>query len=268
MISVIMGIYNSPNKEQVELSINSILNQTYTNFEFIICDDGSTDDTYMFLQEFASKDKRIVLLHNDKNNGLAFTLNTCLKKAKGKYIARMDADDIALPDRFAIEYDFLELNPQYAMVGCNINYIDDGGIWGYRMLPEKVKKEDFLFSSPFVHPSIMIRTEVLKRLDGYRVESVTLRQEDYDLWMRLYAAGYEGYNIQQVLLNFREDKYSYGRRKYRYRLDEAYVRYRGFRSLGLLYKGFLYVLKPVLVGLIPNVVLKKIRFLYAKNHIF
>lgn len=89
----------------------------------------------------------------------------------------------------------------------------------------------------------MIRAEVIKKLDGYRGESVTFRQEDYDLWMRLCTAGYEGYDIQKVLLNFCEDKYSYGRRKYRYRLDEAYVRYRGFRSLGLLSKGFFVCFK-------------------------
>ena len=99
-LSVLMGIYNEKRKEQVELAISSILNQSYRDFEFIICDDGSTKEFFLWLQEYCKTDERIRLIRNEKNAGLAVALNRCLTEAKGEYIARMDADDISLPDRF------------------------------------------------------------------------------------------------------------------------------------------------------------------------
>lgn len=259
-ISIIMGIYKMINKKAiVKLAINSILSQTYKDFEFIICDDGSNDGTYEMVQNLTRKDSRVILIKNDKNMGLAYSLNHCLSIAKGKYIARMDADDISMPNRLEKQINFLNEHLEYAMVGCNLLFINDSGIWGKRILAEKPTKKSFLFTSPFCHPAIVMRKEVLDKVNNYKVEKITRRAEDYDLFMRIYANGYKGYNMQEFLYQFREDDDAFKRRAYKYRLDEVQVRYRGFKALGLMPKGFLYVIKPLIVGLIPQKVLVKLR---------
>lgn len=255
IISVIMGVYNASNRDMIAASINSVLNQTYGDFELIICDDGSIDDTNKILREYMEIDKRITIITNAFNQGLAFSLNRCLKISKGKYIARMDVDDVSLPNRFEREIEFLEENRNYAMVGTSINLFDDKGVWGNRKMIENPCKKDFLFGSPFIHPTILIRKNILEKLNGYRVSKETLRAEDYDLFMRLYNLGYKGYNIPEFLYNYREDVNSYKKRKYFHRFDEARVRYKGFKLLGLLPEGLIFVLKPLIVGLIPQHIL-------------
>ena len=120
LISVLMGIYNIPSKEVLEKSINSILNQSYKNIEFIIIDDGSTNDTYKWAKEITKNDKRVILKKNEKNLGLTKTLNKCLKLATGEFIARMDGDDYSHKDRFEKQLSFLKNNKEYQLVGCNI----------------------------------------------------------------------------------------------------------------------------------------------------
>ncbi len=265
-VSIIMGIYKMAKKDIiVKLAIDSILNQTYRDFEFIICDDGSNDGTYELVKNLTKKDKRVVLIKNDKNRGLAFSLNHCISIAKGKYIARMDADDISVLNRLEKEIRFLENHKEYAVVGCNMFYMNEKGIWGKRILAEKPNKKSFLFTSPFAHPTIVMRKEVLKKLNGYRVEKITRRLEDYDLFMRLYAKGYKGYNIQEFLYQFREDTDAFKRRAYKYRWDEVKIRYRGFKELNLLPKGFIYVIKPLIIGLIPQRYLSILRNLRKEN---
>lgn len=259
-VSIIMGVYNMANKKEImKLAIESIFNQTYNNFEFIICDDGSNDGTYEILKSLTEKDNRVILIRNDRNRRLAYSLNRCLKIAKGEYIARMDADDISMPNRLEKQVKFLDDNLEYAMVGCNLLFINNRGIWGKRILAEKPTKKSFLFTSPFCHPAMIMRKKVLDKVDNYKVEKITRRLEDYDLFMRMYATGYKGYNIQEFLYQFREDNDAFKRRAYKYRWDEVQVRYRGFKALGLMPKGFLYVIKPLIVGLIPQVILSKIR---------
>lgn len=258
-VSVIMGIYNSNNEEMVKSAIDSILNQTFKDFEFIICDDGSTDGTYELVKRLTKHDDRVILIQNEKNSGLAYSLNHCLSIAKGEYIARMDADDISLPERLEEEVAFLDNNKEFAIVGCNVKFFNSNGIWGKRCLPEFPEKASFLFTSPFVHPSILIRAEVMTVLCGYRVEKETLRAEDYDLFMRMYSKGYKGYNLQAELYCFREDENAYKRRAYKYRLDEAKVRYKGFKSLGLMPRAIPYVIKPLIVGLLPQKFLSVLR---------
>ena len=259
-ISIIMGIYKMINKRSiVELSINSILNQTYKDFEFIICDDGYNDGTYEMVQDLIKNDKRVILIKNNENKGLAYSLNHCLSIAKGKYIARMDADDISMPDRLEKQIEFLDEHLEYAMAGCNLLLINDKGIWGKRILAEKPTKKSFLFTSPFCHPAIVMRKDILDKVNNYRVEKITRRAEDYDLFMRIYANGYKGYNMQEFLYQFREDHDAYKRRAYKYRIDDVQIRYRGFKMLGLMPVGLLYVIKPLIVGLIPQVILSKMR---------
>lgn len=258
-VSVIMGVYNTADEEILSASIDSILNQTFTDFEFIICDDGSTDGTYKILEKISNKDDRIILIQNKSNKGLAYSLNKGIAIAKGEYIARQDADDYSHKSRIEKQVDFLDNNKSFAMVGTNINYFDETGIWGQYVLGERPAKKDFLFTNPFMHGTLMYRKQILNKCGNYMVSKETRRCEDYELFMRIYENGFVGANIQEKLYYFREDKNALARRKYIYRIDEVKVRYHGFKALGLMPKGSIYLIKPLIVGLIPNKILLKLK---------
>lgn len=258
-ISVIMGVYNlSPRYKE---DIKSILDQTFSNFEFIICDDKSTDNTLQVLKEIAKKDNRIKIISNKQNMGLGASLNHCLKFARGKYIARMDDDDFSNKDRFQIEFDFLEKHPEYSFVS-SAYYIDDG-VNKYRLkeMEEKPSKGSFLWNSPFLHPCTMFRTEALKRSNGYRVCKETMRAEDYDLYMRMYALGMKGYNIQKPLYVYfisQSQNKKYGQFKYSW--YTAKVRAYGYKQMNLPFlKCVPYIMKPIVMGLLPNKMIYELR---------
>lgn len=251
-ISVIMGVYNQYHKEQLICAINSIREQTFKDFEFIIYDDGSDEEPALFLQEAAKADPRIRIIREDDNNGLAFSLNRCIKEARGKYIARMDADDISVPDRLQIEYDFLENNPQWGWVGSNAYVFTKQDIWGRMHMAECPNQYNFLPFSPYIHPSVMFRKEILDRHKAYRVSKATLRCEDYELFMRLYQQGINGYNLQQELLYYRQGLDAYKKRTMKNRLREAQIRMVNFPRMRLPFiKCVTYTLRPVASGFIP-----------------
>lgn len=258
-VSVIMGIYNLPNKEILNKSISSILNQTYTDFEFIICDDGSTDKTFDIVKEICQNDKRMVFLRNEKNMGLAYSLNKCLEIATGEFIARMDADDESYLNRLEKQVKFLEKNLEYGVVTSNVDIFNKDTIFDEYICNEKIKKQDFLFNNPIIHGAVMIRKTAYDSVNGYRDISMTYRVEDYDLFMRMFANGIKIYTIQEKLFKYRENDETFKRRKYRYRINEAKVRFYGFKILKLYPIGILYVLKPMIVGILPLKVLKKIK---------
>lgn len=254
-VSVIMGIYNVENPRYLKTSIDSILTQSFRDFEFIICNDGSPDEIWNIILEYKRSDHRIVTIENDGNIGLAATLNKCIRKSSGRFIARQDADDISDSNRLAEQLQYLKLNCELGFVGSNVNMFDEDGKWGERNFKEFPIDKDFLFTLPFVHGSIMFKKEALEAVGGYRVAKETRRTEDYDMLMRMYAEGINGANIQKHLYSFREDKDTISRRKYKYRFDEAIVRWKRFRQLGLMPGAFPFVIKPLIVGLIPAKIL-------------
>ena len=259
-VSVIMGVYNCKNFELLDKSIKSIIGQSFSDFEFIICNDGSTNDSLKHLKKYELLDKRIRILSYEQNRGLSYALNYCLQYASGKYIARQDDDDISKPDRFIKQVDFLDNNMQYSIVGTLADVFDDNGIWGKYSNPEIPKKNDFYWNSPFMHPTVMIKKSAYNKVGGYRIAKETRRCEDIDLFMRMYAAGYLGYNIQEQLYLYRlvnEPNVKY--RKMKYRIDEAIVKYKGYRAMGNLKGALPYVLKPILVGLVPQRILYSIK---------
>lgn len=248
-----MGVYNQFNREVLLTAVNSILNQSFEDFEFIIYDDGSHPEAAELLKEVARMDKRIVLIGQEENHGLAFSLNACIDAASGKYIARMDADDISYPQRLERQKAFLEQNPEFSWVGCNIEVCDENGIWGRRKMPERPNESDYLKYSPYAHPTVMYRAEIFDTNQGYVTSKETLRCEDYEIFMRLRKAGLKGANLQEYLFCYREDKDSYKKRKVRYRFNEAKCRYRNFKSMGILFPvGWIYVLRPIVACLIPT----------------
>lgn len=251
MISVIMGVYNQWDTKALELSVASILNQSFCNFEFIIYDDGSCQPIAEKIRQLKDRDKRIIVIGREENHGLAFSLNECIKHSKGKYIARMDADDISHPDRLRRQFIFLEKNMDYDWCGCNALLFDEEGIWGERRMPQIPKEKDFLKFSPYIHPSVMYRRKVFEE-EGYLDSKDTLRCEDYEIFMRLSRRGLRGYNLQENLFEYRESMNSYKRRKFVYRINEAKIRYRNFKEMNILFPvGWMYVLRPIIGVLLP-----------------
>ena len=207
-ISVIMGVYNELNKDILMEAVNSILHQTFEDFEFIIYDDGSCPEAATLLREVEGLDERIKLIGQDENHGLAFSLNACIDEAKGKYIARMDADDISYPERLMKQKKFLDKYQEYSWVGCNIDVFDQNGVWGERKMPEFPIEQDYLRFSPYAHPTVMYRASIFDTNEGYVASKETLRCEDYEIFMRLRRAGLKGANIQDKLLAYRDKKVS------------------------------------------------------------
>ncbi len=250
-ISVIMGIYNC--EEYLDEAINSILNQTYSDWELIMCDDGSSDRTYALAKSYMmSYPNKIKLLKNTSNQGLNYTLNRCLEIASGEYIARMDGDDICSYDRFEKEVDILENHKDISIVSCFLEYFDESGVWGVCKYKEYPTAQNMVHGSQFCHAACMVRKEAFDTVKGYTVDKRLLRVEDYHLWMKMYANGYKGYNIQEALYQMRDDQSAYSRRKFKYRINEAYVRLQIIKNFRLSKWYWVAVLKPILVGLLPN----------------
>ncbi len=259
-ISVIMGVYNQRNRRELLDAVNSILNQTFQDFEFIIYNDGSGREATELLREVERLDDRVKLIGTEKNHGLAFSLNACIGIAKGKYIARMDADDISYPNRILIQKQFLDSYSKYAWCGCNTELFDNIGIWGRRDMPPLPGRNDYLCYSPYVHPTVMYRREIFEKNAGYMESKEMLRCEDYEIFMRLECAGLRGANIQQYLFCYREDERSYRRRSMQHRWNEAGCRYRGFKQMGILFpRGWFYVLRPIVGGMVPPEILSVVK---------
>src|SRR5690606_1878528 len=164
-ISVLMGIYNCAST--LPEALDSLLAQTFKDFKIILCDDGSTDNTYEVAQTYANLHKNIILLQNKKNLKLAATLNHCLKYADTEYVARMDGDDISLPTRFEKQIKFLDNHPEYAVVSSPMIYFDETGDWGKGKAIEYPNIQSFKSGTPHPHAPCMIRTEVIKNVGGY-----------------------------------------------------------------------------------------------------
>lgn len=254
-----MGVYNCKDIDALKKSIDSIINQTFLDWEFIICNDGSTDDTLEILHTIKKKDERIRVITYKSNKGLAYALNFCITNSKGEYIARMDDDDISRSDRFEKQVRFLDEYKEYAFVGSIANVFNKDGVWGILKMPQYPNKDDFLWNIPFIHPSMMFRKEIFEVSGGYSDDLINRRCEDYTLVMDLYSNGYKGYNFQDTLLDYYVEN---GNKKYRPmkdRIYEAIVRYRGYKRNNILLKGIPYIIKPLIIGLIPQFLFKSIK---------
>ena len=250
-VTVIMGVYNC--EETLEESLNSLLNQTYQNFKIVICDDKSTDNTLKISESFCSKyPDKFLLLRNEENKGLNYTLNKCLQHAEGDYIARMDGDDISLSKRFEKQVSFLNEHTEFSIVSSQMTYFDEKGDWGTSNPKEQPQPKDLIKGVPFAHAPCMIRNEAYKAVDGYSVSKRLIRVEDYHLWMKMYSIGLRGYNIQEPLYKMRDDQKAAKRRNIRNRINESYVKYLVVKNLKLPFRYNFFIIRPILVGLIPR----------------
>lgn len=262
-VSIIMGIYNCA--DTLAEAIDSILAQTYKNWEFVMCDDGSTDNTYDIAQKYAEKyPDKFMLLKNEENQGLNRTLNNCLAVAGGEYIARMDGDDISLPTRFEIEVEFLNNHPEFAIVSTPMIMFDETGDWGRTREPIKEPKiTDFVYHTPFhCHAPCMIRREAFLSVDGYTVNPKLLRFEDCNLWFKLYGKGYRGYNLSKPLYKMRDGQDAIGRRTAKMRMRGVYVLYTGFKIVNMPKKYYVALIiefcKCLAISVMPKFIYKKL----------
>jgi len=202
-ISVIMSVYNEP-IQWLKESIESILNQTFESFEFIIVlDNPDNYEIKKIIKYYKNKDDRIIFIENKKNIGLAKSLNKALKIASGKYIARMDGDDISLPDRLEKQYNYLEAHQKIDLIGCWVYKMDENGnVFGIMATPDDMStiKKDILVRSVAFHPTWMVRKQLYKNLQGYRSFIVA---QDYDFLLRVLDSGFIISSIKEPLLKYR-----------------------------------------------------------------
>ena len=257
-ISIIMGIYKMINKKDiVKLAIDSILNQTYRDFEFIICDDGSNDGTYEMVQDLIKNDKRVILIKNNENKGLAYSLNHCLSIAKGEYIARMDADDISMPERFVKQIAFMNSHPDIDCLGTWAIEIDDDGKEYFRKkMPitheeclELFKKRDCM-----IHPTVMFRRSYFEKAGLYPED--TYFGEDTMMWAKGFKSGCIFANVPEYLFKFRLDSNFFERRRGWKHAKSIYtLRHRVNRMLGFGWKEDCYALLYAMAKLMPKSIL-------------
>ena len=254
LVSIIMGMFN--NEKTIKRCIQSVIEQTYENWEFIICDDCSTDNSYNIVKQIANEDRRIKLIKNGTNQKLAASLNHCLERAKGKYIARMDGDDICLPQRLMIQVEYLEQNNDIQVVGSTAQVSDGAEIFEVRRVKENPSTADVLSGPPFIHPSIMMRKSAYDKLNGYTVLQRTIRGQDLDLWYRFFAEGMKGYNLQEPLIIYFEKRDDYKKRTFKTALMYTKTNLYGYKLLRVPVVKYPLAFKPIVSFLIPNWIIK------------
>ncbi len=200
-VSVLMPAYNA--EKYIGFAIDSILNQTFKNFELLIIDDGSSDSTFDIIKKYSQLDPRIKMSQNPKNSGVSKTRNNLIKQARGKYIVWQDADDVSLPFRIQEQYSYMEANHDVVVVGGFLQFIDEDGkqlyVRNYAEFDVQLRKNIFKYS-PVSQPVSMIRKNVFEK-SGLYDESLN-QAEDLDISFRIGKYG-KFSNIQKVLLNYR-----------------------------------------------------------------
>jgi glycosyltransferase involved in cell wall biosynthesis len=210
-ISVIMPVYNS--EEYLETAIESVLGQTFSNFEFIIIDDASTDSSNEIISKYAKKDKRIRLIRNESNQYIGRALNKAISFASTEILARMDSDDISMPNRLDLQYKTITETQQIAVVGCDIDIMNEkGDSLGIRKYPAESSdlKKSVFRHSPFAHPATMLRKKYVLEFGGY--EPNKSPSEDLDLWIKL-GSKYEFRSVPLPLFRYRFFSNSHSNRK-------------------------------------------------------
>lgn len=202
LVSVVMATFNEP-VEIITKSIESILNQTFTDFELIIIDDSSNVDTKKAI-DLLSNDKRVLVLREPQRIGFVKSLNLGLLQAKGKYIARMDGDDIAVENRFELQIKYLNEHSSVSVVGGAILIMDEANqTVSYRKYPKSPFALKWLsvFRTPLAHPTVMMRQDIIK--NGFLYDESFNKSEDLEFWLRLRKNGYKLANMSDFLLKYR-----------------------------------------------------------------
>ena len=257
LISVLMAAYNA--QDYLDASIKSILSQSFTDFEFIIINDGSTDKTSEILKTYIKQDSRIRIL-SQKNTGLTVALNKGLKIAKGKYIARQDTDDISYPHRLQKQFNLMETELNIVLCGGNCDNLYPGGlqtVWGWQT-DQEIRKSVF-FKTPFAHSTAFMRADIAKQLGGYDESFKT--SQDMEFWMRFAKIGKISM-IQEPIIQRQIFSSSISvKRRWRQFYDALRARWRHNPTTHRT-RAIYHSLRSLLIGLLPH---KIIAFLQTKK---
>jgi len=249
-VSVAMSVYNGA--QHTREAVESILKQTFEDFEFLIIDDASTDATPQILREYAFADKRVQIIKNQQNLGLTRSLNKALAQAKGEYIARMDADDVALPERLARQIQWMESNPRGDLLGTAYYEVNDQGeIIGSVRFPlrDDILKKHLIRYNPFLHASVMIRKRIIDEVGMY--DENIQRAQDYDLWFRIAKISELG-NLPDCLMKRRYTTHNISIRRENEQLRWAIeIRKRVLKEKQYPLWNYVYLLRPTTVLYIP-----------------
>ncbi|HLJ51216.1 MAG TPA: glycosyltransferase [Bryobacteraceae bacterium] len=200
-VTVLMAVYNGA--RTVGDAIESICSQSYADWDLLIVDDGSSDDTWEILERYVAADPRIHAIRNPNNRGLAYSLNRGWQAADSSLIARMDADDVSVPERLQLQVDFMRLNPDVAVLGAGVLMVDDEGRTLGSVLPPELHRDlqaAMYKENPFAHPTVMMRRGFLETMGGY--DERLRRAQDADLWLRGYRR-FRYHNLQAPLVRYR-----------------------------------------------------------------
>ncbi len=260
LVSAIMGVrYRVEDLMPLERAVRSILDQSYRNLELLICEYDSTAPAKTWLAKLARQDDRVRLLQGREPGCLPQNLNDCLVAAKGIYVARMDDDDFSCSERLKKQVAYLDAHPEIAFVGCNAALYRAGVQVGQRTFPEFPSTRDFYVTQPFLHPALVFRREALDVVNWYSEDKHCVLCEDYDMLLRLYAEGFQGANLQEVLIEYTLPATAKGNRTMGHRWNETVTRYRRFRDLKVLPGALPWVVKPLIVGFMPESLLNKLK---------
>lgn len=221
-ISAIMSCFNV--EKTLHKAIDSIINQSYFDWVMICCDDGSTDNTFSILRAYKEQyPDKFIIIRNERNQKLPYSLNRCLRRVRTEYVARMDADDWSAPDRFEKQIQYLKDHPEVDLVGTGIGVSD-----GIKTLTTFVQKQDpeagdMFNSNCFSHATIMTHSYVYHKLGGYSLDPRVERCEDLELWSRFFQEGFVGHNLPDILYYVLEDENAFKRRDLRARLNAFYT---------------------------------------------
>ncbi len=218
-------------------AIESILAQTYQNWVMICCDDGSSDDTLSVLRQYQEQyPEKFVVIQNDGNRKLPYSLNHCLKYVETDLVARMDADDWSMPDRLERQVAYLKAHPEVDLLGTGIIVSDGEHTLTTIVQPAIPRPADMLHCNCFSHATILTYKRIYDALDGYSLEPYVERCEDLDLWSRFFEKGFVGHNMPDELYAILEDENAVKRRNFRNRLNTAKTLRKAFKRMGL--RGF------------------------------
>lgn len=249
LVTVLMSVYND--EKYLSDSIESILGQTFTNFEFLIVDDGSTDSSATILSRYASIDARVRVHTLQNNRGLGYCLNLGVSLARGKLIARMDADDKSMPDRLQRQVSLFQGNQELDVLGTCAVLIDDyGNETKVRSVP-LTKRDIFrnVWSNPFIHSSVMFRKESILRIGSYKPNLA--RRQDYDMWFRAVKHNLNMQNIADPLILYRFSEKTFKRNNVCLMFEQAMIGVRGCILVGVPIKVYLFVFYPFFRSLFP-----------------
>ena len=262
-----MSVWNG--ERYLRTDVESLLAQTYRDFELLVVNDASTDQTPTILSQFAQQDPRIRIITNSINLGLTKSLNRALKETQSDFIARMDADDIALPTRLQKQVAFLDAHPDVGIVGTAYQFINDAGdLVGEKHPPtqDHALRRALIRFNPFLHSSVMVRKTLLDRVHGW--DETYRRAQDYDLWMRA-APLTKLANLPEVLMQkrFTIGMISYAKEREQIR-SALRVRLLAIRRKQYRIWSMIFLVKPFLAIILPASVVRFVRIHLFKQHLY